>query len=625
MYAARLLLLIIILFIAVTYAWITNQAQFVGIDAPGGKLKSVSFAPFREGYTPLEKKFPRFEDIDEDLRLIAEKTESVRTYATSEGMEHVPSLASKYGLTVTQGAWLRKTHADNALELQALINVANAHPDVVKRVIIGNENLLRQELTSAQLIDYIRTVKHAIQQPVSYADAWSAYIKYPELIKEVDFITIHVLPYWEDEPISVEVGLEHVEKIVQQVHEVAEKVAPGKPILVGETGWPGAGRQRGPAIPSIVNQAKYVRSLMEISKDNGFDYNVVEAFNQPWKYELEGLVGANWGVLSVGREPLFPLTGSVYENPHWQKHLLLSEILWLAVIAVFWRGLIPLSLGQFALFLGVSQVLAPSLVSMSVELWQTSYNIWQRGLSLTVIMVAAGFSGLVLRRIQALLSQTQELEKLGQYLWYGYVFFVGLAAYKTLELAFIGRYISFPVSQLTIPAVGVLGLIASHAMVSRQYAIQQFRLETLFGKYTPQAWELALIFLIIVLIAYNITQRVYELPRVIGSLIILLGLMGFIATRRDKVREWGYLLGISLVGLLIGETYAYMVLGDFIMAHPVWLEGLPLALHITLSNQQLMTWLLEVVIVALPLFLSFSHAEAEIELKPDPAYSTEKP
>jgi exo-beta-1,3-glucanase (GH17 family) len=605
MHASRFLLLIIIPLIAAGFSWMANQPQNVGLDAPGGKLKSVSFAPFREGYNPLEKKFPRIEHIDEDLRLIADKTESVRTYANSEGMEHVPRLARKYGLTVTQGAWLRKTSGDNEVEIQALINTANAYADVVKRVIVGNEVLLRQELTPDQLIEYIRTVKRSIKQPVSYADAWSAYLKYPQLIEEVDFITIHVLPYWEDEPISVEVGLEHVKKIVQQVHEAAEKIAPGKPILVGETGWPGAGRQRGMAIPSVVNQARFVRSLMEISKDNGFDYNVVEAFNQPWKSKLEGVVGANWGVMSVAREALFPLAGLVYENPHWQAHLLISEGLWLSVIAILWHRLRGLPFKRFVLILGVSQVLALSFVSMAVELWQTSYDDWQRAYSLAVVLATAGFCGLLLWRIQSVLNERQPPQKLGQYLWLGYVFFAGLAAYKTLELAMIGRYISFPVSQLTVPAVGILGLLAAQALVARSRDGRQFRLNALFGDNMPNTWELMLILLLLVVIAYNVTQRVYETPRVVGSLFILLGLSLLIATRRGNVRKWAILLGIGLLGLVIGETYAYMVLGDFIMAHPNWRDGLPTALNYTLTNQQLIAWILEVTAFSLPLFYSY--------------------
>ena len=608
---ARYLLILFIPFIVAIFAWMTNQPQYVGMDAPDGKLKSVSFAPFREGYSPLKKKYPPLELIDQDLGLLADKIESVRTYASSEGLENVPGLARKYGLTVTQGAWLSRTHQSNIVEIQALIDLANVNADVIKRVIVGNEVLLRKDLTPEQLIEYIRIVKRAIKQPVSYADAWSAYLKYPQLIKEVDFLTIHVLPYWEDEPVSLDVGLDHVKEIVRQIHQEAEKVAPGKPILVGETGWPGAGRQRGLAIPNVVNQAKFLRGLMEISKDNGFDYNVVEAFNQPWKSELEGVVGANWGIMSATREALFPLTGLVHENPHWLNHLFISEVLWLAVIVIFWTGLHPLSFGRYVLFLGLSQIMALSLVYMTVELWQTSYTDWQRVYSLTVILATIGFAGLLLSRTQDLLNDNPEPEKSGQYFRLGYVFFAGLAAYQTLELAMIGRYISFPVSQLTIPSVGILGLLASQAMALRKDTRWNLRLNALFGKTKPYKWEMILILFLLVVVACNIVQCVYEIPRMIGSLIILLGLGIFIATRSDNRRQWGYLLGIGLLGLVIGETYGYMVLGDFNMAHPNSMDALLLALHFTLANQQLMGWMLETVAFSLPFVYYFRIIDIE--------------
>lgn len=602
---ARYFFLLLIPLIAAGFAWMTNQPQHVGMDAPGGKLKSVSFAPFREGYSPLSKKFPPIELIDQDLRLLADKIESVRTYTSREGLENVPGLARQYGLTVTQGAWLSKTHESNLVELQALIDAANANADVIKRVIVGNEVLLRQELTPEQLIGYIRTVKQAIKQPVSYADAWSAYLKYPQLFQEVDFITIHVLPYWEDEPISLEVGLEHVKEIVRQIHQEAEKIVPGKPILVGETGWPSAGRQRGVAIPNVVNQAKYLRGLMEISQDNGFDYNVVEAFNQPWKSELEGVVGANWGILSATREAMFPLTGLVHENPHWLNHLFIAEIVWIAVIGFFWPELRRFTLGRFVLLSGLSQIMALSLVNMTMELWKTSYTDWQRAYSLTVISATIGFAGLLLSRSKQLLNDSPQSTKSAEYLWLGYVFFAGLAAYKTLELAMIGRYISFPVSQLTIPAVGISGLLVSQAIASGQDTGWNLRLDALFGKIKPYKWETALILFMLAIIAWNIVQHVYEIPRVIGSVIILLGLGIFIATRRDNLRKWGYLLGLGLLGLLIGETYAYMALGDFIMAHPDSMDALSLALHFTLTNQQLMIWILETAVFSLPLVCIF--------------------
>src|SRR5574343_578530 len=234
---------------------------------------SLSFAPFREGYSPLEETFPLVEHIDEDLRLLADKTHSIRTYASLGGLEPVPALARKYGLSMIQGGWLGYGYIDKQKEMAALIKSANENPDVVKRVIVGNEVLLRGDMDVDRLIGYIRQVKSAVKQPVSYADVWSMYMQHPELIKEVDFITIHILPYWEDRPISVEEAPEHIRKVVENVRREANTIAPNKAILIGESGWPSNGRQRGYSVPSVVNEAKFIRALLKVAKDNHFDVN----------------------------------------------------------------------------------------------------------------------------------------------------------------------------------------------------------------------------------------------------------------------------------------------------------------------------------------------------------------
>ena len=88
-------------------------------------------------------------------------------------------------------------------------------------------------------------------------------------LKEVDFFTVHILPYWEDEPLKIEDTAAHIEKNYQKIRDAY----PGKPILIGESGWPSAGRQRGWAVPSVINEAKFSRSLVQLAHKNGFDYH----------------------------------------------------------------------------------------------------------------------------------------------------------------------------------------------------------------------------------------------------------------------------------------------------------------------------------------------------------------
>ena len=343
--------LTLVILLNIVFNWATNQPQNVGDDVPAGKLSSLSFAPFREGHDPMLELFPNVKQLEEDLALMGQVTHNIRTYASAEGtMPLIPPLAKKYGLTMLQGGWLGSYKADTAeetaelkakndLEMAELIHSANEHSDVVKRVIVGNEVLLRGDLEPEELIEYIRKVKQAVKQPVSYADVWSEYMKHPQLIKEVDFITIHILPYWEDEPISVEDAPAHIERIYKQVQQEAKSMGIDKPILIGESGWPSGGKQRGVAIPSVVNEAKFIRDFIKVANKNGFDYNIVEAFNQPWKAAFEGIIGAKWGLYDSSRQQVFPLTGKVVEDKNWLEKLFASIDLVVVIVLVFKRKL----------------------------------------------------------------------------------------------------------------------------------------------------------------------------------------------------------------------------------------------------------------------------------------------
>jgi exo-beta-1,3-glucanase (GH17 family) len=543
----------------VCLGWLTNLPQDVGSDVPSGKLNSLSFAPFREGQGPMDEKFPTPEQIDADLRLMGEKTHSIRTYASAEGsMPVIPALAQKHGLKMIQGAWLGSIKADNVTEIAEVIRSANANPDVVKRVIVGNEVLLRGDLEPEQLIEYIREVKRSVKQPVSYADVWSMYMKYPELIKEVDFITIHILPYWEDEPITVDQAPAHIERIYRQVQQEADSIAPGKSILIGESGWPGAGRQRGWAVPSVVNEAKFIRKLIEVATKNGFDYNIVEAFNQSWKSDFEGVVGANWGLYSVDRKEVFPLTGKVYENPGWLNGVIASTILFLAIVIGCWKPLQALSSMRLAVFLLFSQLLALLLASMAENLWYTSYSDWQRLQTGLTVGANALLAGLIVRRSYGLLAKQTPHPKLSSWIYTLYILFAGFAVYKTSGLALNGRYISFPTAAVYIPVIGFLGLMIISYMTERSYSLKMLEINRLAGHQN---------------------------------------------TKADQDKIMGYALLIVGLALIIRESQAFMESRDFILAYPDVLERIGVALVFSVTNCQLLGWLMCLAILALPLLV----------------------
>ena len=146
-------------------------------------------------------------------------------------------------------------------------------------VIVGSEVLLRGEMTVNDLREIIRSVKARIDTPITYADSWDYWLRYKEMAADVDFVTIHMLPFWEDEPIRAEDAAAHVIDIYKKV----ALAFPGKSILIGEAGWPSKGRMREVSLPSRINQGIFISELLDRASREKIRVNVFEAYDEPWK------------------------------------------------------------------------------------------------------------------------------------------------------------------------------------------------------------------------------------------------------------------------------------------------------------------------------------------------------
>lgn len=298
----------ILAILAVSGFWLWRAAPVPMPDAPGGRFACVSYAPFRGEQTPFDPTLviPR-KQIEEDLTRLKTESDCVRIYAVNQGLDQVLPIAEKLGMKVLMGLWIGRTAQDNETQLARGIELAKAHPGTIKGIIVGNEVLLRQEQLASVLEKLLKRVKAETGLPVTYADVWEFWLRHPELADDVDFVTIHILPYWEDDPVPAGDGVLHIDTILRMV----EADIPGKTIYIGETGYPSAGKQRERALPGLVEQASFIRGFLAYAHERGLDYNVIEAFDQPWKRALEGTVGGYWGVFSEGRTSKFPLTGPV--------------------------------------------------------------------------------------------------------------------------------------------------------------------------------------------------------------------------------------------------------------------------------------------------------------------------
>src|SRR3984957_7663751 len=326
--------------IAAVWWWLATPITLprAPID-PNAKLLCVSYAPFRADQTPLQlTTHIAPEQIAQDLAQLAKISDCVRTYSIENGLDQVPALAAKAGLKVIQGIWLGSNRLKNLVQVSTVVGLTKEYPDVISSVVVGNEELLRGEMTATDLAAIIRSVKAQVTVPVTYAycAVWEYWLGSREGYEAVDFVPIPILPYWEDFPIRAKYAAAHVDAIRKRM----AVAFPNKEILIGETGWPSAGRMREGALPSRTNQARVVSEILDLAKRESFRVNLIEAYDQPWKRELEGSVGGYWGLFdSVQRALKYPPGEAISNYPLWKWQMGGGMTLAVLVFGTGWLAL----------------------------------------------------------------------------------------------------------------------------------------------------------------------------------------------------------------------------------------------------------------------------------------------
>ena len=288
-------------------------------------IPGFSYSPMRNHQDPAKGIFPSIAEIDEDLSILKERCHAIRSYSVEGTLKEITPLAEKHGINVMQGAWISADIPRNEREIKEVIQIARNHRNVV-RVIIGNEALLREEIPRAKLIEYLDEVRGKLNVPVSTAEPWHVWIRYPELADHVDFLAVHLLPYWEG--IRVDLAVDYA----INCYETLQKAFPGKPIVISEIGWPSNGRTRRNAEASMSSQATFMRRFIDRASKEKYTYYIMEAFDQPWKAKSEGAVGAYWGIYDANRQPKFSFTEPIVDIPGWQ--LLAGLSIFIAVLTL---------------------------------------------------------------------------------------------------------------------------------------------------------------------------------------------------------------------------------------------------------------------------------------------------
>jgi exo-beta-1,3-glucanase (GH17 family)/cellulose synthase/poly-beta-1,6-N-acetylglucosamine synthase-like glycosyltransferase len=292
-----------------------------------GTINSLSYNPNRSGSATDDDGRISARQLDHDMQMLAQHSRSVRTYSSSMGMEAAPVLAAKYDLNIIMGGWIGRDTTVNQREISNLIDIVRNNSNV-QRVMVGNEAVLRRDITVPDLVTLIERVKRQVDVPVSTAEPWDVWLEHPELAEAADFITIHILPYWEGVGIN-----EAIAYAMSRYGEVQARF-PDKHIMIGEIGWPSDGQWVKAAEPSRINQAKFIRTFLNVATEQNLDYVLIEAFDQPWKRALEGRVGAHWGIWDQHGNAKFPMSGVVVERNNWINAFLIASLL--ALLPIIW-------------------------------------------------------------------------------------------------------------------------------------------------------------------------------------------------------------------------------------------------------------------------------------------------
>lgn len=309
-YFKYILLSIIITSLFQALIWVKGGDKIIISPQINGMLESLSYTP----YKGFEKAPKSDEEIASDMKSIALIAKKVRTYAISDAQRVLLAIKDTK-LKVDVGLWLSTDKGANEAEIETLFEILKEYSPRIATIIVGNEVLLRDDMKPEELMAYIDRVSKRTRIPVTTAEVQHIWLTNTELPNHVDFINVHILPYWEKMPIG------QVLAFTKEKRESIAKLYPNKPITIGEFGWPSSGYNNERAEATLPNQIAAISGFLEMAKAQKWSYNIVEAFDQPWKGVHEGSVGPYWGLFDINKKPKFQFVEETIVNPLWRYQM----------------------------------------------------------------------------------------------------------------------------------------------------------------------------------------------------------------------------------------------------------------------------------------------------------------
>lgn len=300
-------------------------------DLVMGTHKAICYSGFRSGQHPDRGDGainPSYEEVLEDLQILSFNSnfKLIRVYDSGVNSEMVLRIIKENNINikVMLGIWLRAELSNhetcewltepipqdildenkqlNLEEINKGIKLANEYKDIVVAVNVGNEALVEwndHKVNPDTIITYVQKVKQAIKQPVTVAENYKWWADHGHaLAKEVDFLSVHVYPVWEEK--DIDEGLSYSIENIMEVH----KALPHSKIVISEAGWATIASEFGDRA-SQEKQVRYYNEMMNWCKERNITLFFFEAFDEDWKGDPTNMLGAekHWGIFTVDRKP----------------------------------------------------------------------------------------------------------------------------------------------------------------------------------------------------------------------------------------------------------------------------------------------------------------------------------
>jgi exo-beta-1,3-glucanase (GH17 family) len=298
-------------------------------DPAPRSIKGIAYSPYRDCQVPGGAHQPTAAEIEDDMVRIIHSSTAIRTYSVVGVNAQVVAAAEDAGLPVYAGAWLDGVRGDEA-EIDALIQLARTGRPA--GYIVGNEFYLRHQQEGRAAVDYllaqIRRVRSSLpahHAPVMTADVDGVMFQwgcegdgfqvrgiapdYEPILDATDAILVHIYPFWTKQPITGAAGMAAARYVA--IRDFIQRRYPGKPVILGETGWPSAGAPQGAAVPGRDAQRRYMAEFMQLADARAIDYFYFDAFDEGWKIEEPGHVGQHWGYADATRAAKYDISGAL--------------------------------------------------------------------------------------------------------------------------------------------------------------------------------------------------------------------------------------------------------------------------------------------------------------------------